>query len=103
MVKKHALRWTQAAHDDLKSIFDYICNVDCNRQALYVVSEIRKQAQKVLISPELFSKEPKTDDKHIRFTIKWRYKIIFKIEKSIVYIVRIFHTAQNPDKLTIDT
>jgi len=102
MVKNHSLRWTQAARDDLKSIFDYICNVDCKRQARYVVTEVRNQARKVIIFPELFPKEPKTNDNHIRFTVKWRYKIIFKIDKSTVYIVRIFHTSQNPDNLTID-
>ena len=103
MVKSHALRWTEAARDDLKYIFGYICSVDSRRQAQYVVSEIRKQARKVLVFPELFPKEPGTDDNHIRFTVKWRYKIIFKIDKSAIYIVRIFHASQNPDNLTIDT
>jgi plasmid stabilization system protein ParE len=102
MVKKHALRWTQVASDDLKFIFDYICDVDCKRQAYYVVSEIKKQAQKVLIFPELYPQEPKTEDIHIRFTVKWRYKIIFKIDKNTVYIARIFYASQNPDNLTID-
>ena len=102
MVKNQTLKWTQAARDDLKSIFDYIYDVDCKRNAFYVVSEIRKQAQKILVFPELFPKEQKINDDNIRFTIKWRYKIIFKIDKTAIYIVRIFHTSQNPDKLTID-
>jgi len=101
MVKKYALRWTQIASDDLKFIFDYIYDADSKRQALYVISEIKKQAQSVLIFPELYPQEPKTEDRNIRFTVKWRYKIIFKIDKNTVYIVRIFHTSQNPDNLIL--
>ena len=102
MVKKQKLKWSEAARDDLNSIFEFICQVDCKRNAFYVVSEIRKQAKKVLVLPELFPKEPIVNDNNIRFTVKWRYKIIFKIDKTAIYIVRIFHTSQNPNKLTID-
>jgi plasmid stabilization system protein ParE len=100
MVKKYAIRWTQIASDDLKSIFGYLCDADCKRQAYYVVSEIKKQAQGVLIFPWSYPIEPKTENSYIRFTVKWRYKIIFKIDKNTVYIVRIFHASQDPDDLT---
>ena len=102
MVKKKTLKWSIAAHNDLKSVFDYICDVDCKRNAHYVITEIKKQAKEVLIFPESFPKEQKTDDNYIRYTLKWRYKIIFKIDIDVIYILRIFHTSQNPEYLTLD-
>lgn len=102
MVKKHTVKWTQTARDDLKSIFDYIRKRADRKQAQYVVSEIRQQALKVSIFPEMHAKEPYSEKENVRFTVKWRYKIIYEIEKDTVYVVRIFHTSQSPDNLTLN-
>jgi plasmid stabilization system protein ParE len=101
MVSRYSVYWTLAAKNDLKSIPDYITQVENRARALYVITGIREKANETVHFPTKHAIEPIMNHKNIRFTIKWSYKIIFEIKDNTIRIVSIFHTAQNPDRITL--
>ena len=96
---KFTVRWSEQSKTDLKEIFEYIKTVKSRERAIYVVDGIRKTAKGITIFPTKHAKEPVISDGTVRYAVKWSYKILFTISEKHVNIVRIFHTAQNPDKL----
>ena len=100
MVNKYSVFWTPEAKSDLKPIFEYISRVESRRRALYVIAGIRGKAKETAIFPTKHAKELYINRDNVRFAVKWSYKIVFEIKGNTVRILSIFHTAQNPDKLT---
>ena len=100
---KHTLFWSKESKIDLKEIFDYVKNVESRTRARYVIDGIRKAAQAITHFPNKHAKEPVMIDTTVRYAVKWSYKILFTVSEKHINIVRIFHTAQNPDKLTYTT
>ncbi|MCL1932996.1 MAG: type II toxin-antitoxin system RelE/ParE family toxin [Candidatus Azobacteroides sp.] len=96
---KHTIRWSEHSKTDLKEIFEYIRNAESYERAKYVVSEIRNAVNKITPFPAKHTKEPIITAGNVRYVVKWSYKILFTIETKQINIIRIFHTAQNPDKL----
>jgi len=90
------------AKADLQSIASYISGAESITTAKYVERGILSEMKKLKHFPTAFPKDEyaSTDEITIRFLVKWSYKILFFIGKNKVQIVGIFHTAQNPDKLT---
>jgi plasmid stabilization system protein ParE len=98
MVNKYSVYWTTEAKSDLKSIFEYISSVESRKRALYVVTDIRKKAKETAGFPTKHAKEPYINKDNVRYALKWSYKIVFEIKENTVRILKIFHTAQNPEK-----
>ena len=96
---EYTLQWSQKSKADLQEIFRYIKNAESSERAKYVVTEIRKVANEIIVFPTKHAIEPVVIDETVRYAVKWSYKILFTISKRHVNIIRIFHTAQNPDKL----
>jgi plasmid stabilization system protein ParE len=101
MVSSYSVYWTPEAKNDLRSILDYITQVESRARALYVITGIREKANEAVNFPTKHAIEPIMNHKNIRFIIKWSYKIIFEIKDNTIRILSIFHTAQNPDKITL--
>jgi plasmid stabilization system protein ParE len=98
-VVKHTIRWSEQSKKDLKEIFEYIRNAESRERAKYVVSRIKSVAANITPFPAKYAKEPVIANGNIRYAVKWHYKILFTIDEKHINIVRIFHSAQNPDKL----
>ena len=96
---KYTVRWSEQSKTDLKAIFEYIKNAESPERARYVITEIRKTANEITCFPLKHTIEPVIIDKTVRYAIKWHYKILFTISEKHVNIVRVFHTAQNINKL----
>jgi len=97
---KYILRWSEQSKMDLKEIFNYIKTAESRERANYVIANIRKEANEIAVFPDKHTQEPLILDQTVRYTIKWNYKILFTLSEKYINIVRIFHTAQNPNKLT---
>ena len=93
------VHWSEQSKTDLKEIFEYIKNIESRERAKYVVTEIRKTAKEIYRFPTKHAKEPVILDTTVRYAVKWSYKILFTIGEKHVNIVRIFHTAQSPQKI----
>jgi len=89
------------AQSDLLNIVNYISNSESDTQAKYVERGILSEMKCLKYFPMAYPKDEyaSTNDREIRFIIKWRYKILFFIDANTVQVVRIFHTAQNPSNL----
>ena len=89
------------AKADLQNIVSYISEIESITVAKRVERGILSEMKKLAHFPTAFPKDEyaSTNEKTIRFLVKWSYKILFFIDKDRVQIVGIFHTAQNPDKL----
>jgi predicted adenine nucleotide alpha hydrolase (AANH) superfamily ATPase len=72
-----------------------------HRIRLRLCRDIKLSCQ-VWLKPNIYpiDEYTSTDEKTIRFTVKWNYKILFFVNANIVLIAGIFHAAQNPYKLT---
>ena len=96
---EYTLQWSKQSKADLQEIFKYIKNAESAERAKYVVTEIRKVAAEIIFFPTKHTIEPVIFYETVRYAVKWSYKILFTISEKHINIVRIFHTAQNPDKL----
>jgi len=100
VVNKYSIRWSRQSKEDLKQIFDYILETEKNRErAVYVIFGLKQKANETTLFPTKHAKEPVDIPGNMRYAVKWSYKILFTIDEKYVNIVRIFHTAQNPEKL----
>ena len=100
---KYAIRWSDQSQIDLREIFEYIKKAESRERASYVVFGIRDTVREITLYPTKHAKEPVIIDGSVRYAIKWSYKILFTIDEKYVNIARIFHTAQNPAKINIQT
>ena len=87
---------------DLQNIVSYITENESITMAKYVERGILSEMKKLKYFPTAYPIDDyaSTNEKTIRFLLKWNYKLLFFIDLNRVQIVGIFHTAQNPDKLT---
>ena len=95
------IRWSEQSKTDLREIFEYISNTESWDRAKHVVTEIRKTAIDISRFPAKHAKEPLILDGTVRYAVKWSYKLLFTISGKHINIVRVFHTAQNPDKINL--
>jgi len=94
---------SELAKTDLQAIVSYISNSESVVRAKQVERGILSEMKRLACFPTAYPKDEyaSVDNWEIRFIIKWHYKILFFIDADTVQIVGIFHTAQNPNKLTI--
>ena len=93
---------SELAQADLRNIVTYISEIESITQAKYVERSILSEMKRLKYFPTAYPQDESasTDNREIRFILKWRYKILFFIDADTVQIVGIFHTAQNPTKLS---
>ena len=89
------------AKADLQNIISYIAAVESITRARHVERGILSELKHLKHFPTAYPQDDyaSTDERLIRFLVKWRYKILFFIDENTVQVVGIFHTAQSPEKL----
>jgi len=87
---------------DLQNIVSYITKAESTTRAKYVERCILSEMKRLKRFPTAFPKDEyaSTDEIIIRFLLKWHYKILFFIDANTVQVIGIFHTAQNPEKIS---
>jgi len=90
------------AKSDLHNIVSYLSFAENATIAKHVERGILSEMKRLVHLPEAYPKDEyaTADTRIVRFLIKWNYKILYYIEANCVYVIGIFHTAQNPKKLT---
>ena len=91
-LKLHAL-----AENDLKIALNYYFEISPKLEKKFL-SHIDKQFNNILNSPNLYQYETKTSQKVIMK--KFPYIIVYEQYEDTIMILAIFHTRQNPEKLT---
>lgn len=88
------IEWTPLAYEDLESIFKYISK----DSVFYASRQIDTLIDKVDILEEYALSGrivPEFNNEFIRELIEGNYRVIYKIDKEIIYIIRIHHSARN--------
>ena len=98
-MKIYKVIFSDIAKDDLHDIVTYISQKESQKRAKHVERGILSTSKSLQRFPEGYPKDEyaSSETEIVRFALKWKYKILFVIEKDIVQIVGIFHTAQNPN------
>ena len=95
--------WTKKAKQQLRSAVKYISKSSGEYYAKIVLEGIFKEIDWLENFPQIGQKEPLLIFKksEYRYLVKWSYKIIYRVTSDMqkVYISRIFHTSQNPNKI----
>ncbi|MBS4068688.1 MULTISPECIES: type II toxin-antitoxin system RelE/ParE family toxin [unclassified Sulfurimonas] len=85
------------AENDLKIALNYYFDISQKLEKRFL-SHIDKQFNDILNSPNLYKYETKTSQKVVMK--KFPYIIIYEQYENIIMILAIFHTKQNPKKIT---
>ncbi|PIY03293.1 MAG: type II toxin-antitoxin system RelE/ParE family toxin [Bacteroidetes bacterium CG_4_10_14_3_um_filter_31_20] len=98
--------WTPFALSRIDEIFDYIADqARSAAPANKLVSRIMKRTDQLIRFPESGQKEMLLQEigQNSRYLLIGNYKIIYEYHKNenIIIITDVFHTRQNPKKLTL--
>lgn len=91
--------WANQAKADLLAIMEYIKIQESTSRARYVRDGVINAVNRIASFPNKHRIEPVFNRRDVRFSVKWRYKIVFQIVGKTIRIISIFHTAQHPGKL----
>ena len=91
--------WTNKAFKDLQSIYNLIAK-DSKKAAKKVVASILDREEQLKTQPTSGTVEKRLKlKKEYRFLLQSHYKIIYREGKTNLYVIKVFDTRQNPDKL----
>jgi addiction module RelE/StbE family toxin len=95
-----ALRWTPQAVEDLGSITEFISQDSSQYAALFVI-DVFKSVNLLKTFPKLGRIVPELNIQSIREIILGNYRIVYRIKKSLVEILTIYHGSKilDPDRL----
>ena len=103
MERKFDIKWTSPALDDLDEIIEYISKTNLT-YAIKVMDKIYEQVNKLDISPERCRIVPELEKYGYliyRQLIVDYWKIIFKIEENIVYIMLVIDGRRNIEDIIL--
>jgi toxin ParE1/3/4 len=86
--------WTIPARDDLKAIFEYIA-LDSKFYAKKVIREIIECASTFSNMPERGRIVPETNEKEIRETFIYSYRLIYQFTNESITILAVIHSSRN--------
>jgi plasmid stabilization system protein ParE len=86
--------WTEKTLKDLKEIKKFI-QQDSNYYAINLVSKIREKVKTIKLLPFGARIIPEINNPNYREVFQWSYRIMFKVEDEIIYILSVFHSARN--------
>ncbi len=95
--------WTDTALVDLEDVFDFYTLTANAQLAKRIGLQIADATLNLPKHPYIGQKEPllANRQKEYRYIIEGNHKIIYTVEQTEIYIVRVFDCRQNPDKLTV--
>ncbi|WP_419764210.1 MAG: type II toxin-antitoxin system RelE/ParE family toxin [Arcobacter sp.] len=100
-MKNYEVQWTKIAQNDLLNIIEYI-KTDSVNIAKKVFFEIKEECNKLYYFPERNRVVPELNEIGIskyREVIHKRWRIIYKIENQIVYILLVVDSRQNLENI----
>ena len=104
MSKKYKIIWTKTTERDLEEIIDYI-TIDSQQNAASIFDRIRAKCETLQYNPYRCRIPPEFKEIKIlsyRDLILMPYRIIFKVEQNIVYILGVFDGRRDLEEILID-
>lgn len=101
---EYSVYWTEAAQHDLESIINYIA-VDSIDNALSVLYKIKEKADSLYTLPDRGRIVPELKFHNIdnyRELIHYPWRIIYRIEKNIVYVLSVLDGRRNMEDILLE-
>ena len=92
------ISWHTKAIEDLNTNIAHIAK-ESPQNALHILETLTILADSLGDMPYKYPKEPVYNRENVRFVSKWSFKIIYRVEVDGIYILRVFNTNQNPDRI----
>lgn len=89
-----ALRWTRAAHGDLKRIHEFLEPVNPGAAARSVQAVVAR-VRRIPLQPRLGEKLSGFVDRDVRRVLVQKYEIRYEVAGSDINVLRIFHTRED--------
>jgi len=86
----YKVKWSPEATEDLESIAEYIAR-DSEFYARSVVSKILSISRKIPEQPMIGRIAPEIGEKKIRERFVYSYRLVYRIQSSMITIVAIIH------------
>jgi len=98
--KKLPVEFSVKAETDIIEIFEFIAKHSIS-SALKVIRKLKNSTRDLNVMPEKYPKYSNliNSDRNVRCYPIDSYKIFYEIKPKKITVIRIFHTAQSPDKL----
>lgn len=104
-INKSRVIWSKIAQERLGEIHFWHILDYSERRADKVINSIEKAVDEIAkfpsAAPVYEELEPRNDSIRAKL-VHGTYKVVYKFDESAVYIIDIFHTAQDPDLSEID-
>jgi len=93
--------WTDFALSQLEDIYDYFKTEAGQSIAKRIVKDLIKETLVLERNPFLGVQEPHLIDRpfEYRYLVKKNYKIIYRYNDSVIRVVSVFDSRQNPAKI----
>lgn len=95
---------TGFAESQIEELFNCIEKTTQRKNASRIVQELAQAMSKLALNPYMGQKEQLLENRKVvyRYILFKNFKIIYSVDKknTIVYVVDIFDTRQNPNKIT---
>jgi Plasmid stabilization system protein len=99
---QYKIIWLQEANEDMEELYNYYAEKSINT-AIRIYNGILEEANILMQHPNLAAIEQLLNDfaKTYRSLVvsKGRYKLVYTVESSNIYIVRVWNCKQEPEKL----
>ena len=89
------VRWTQEAQSQLQGIYEYIAR-DSKEYALQTVSRLLRRTKQIAEFPYSGRMVPELEVPEIREIIEGLYRLVYTVRPEAIFIVTLFHGAQEP-------
>ena len=97
--------WLQEAREDMEELYNYYAKKSI-RSATRIYNEILEEADILIHHPNVAAIEQLLNGftKTYRSLVvsKGKYKLVYTIENSTIYIIRVWNCNQNPEKFIIE-
>lgn len=84
--------WTELALEDLKIIHDYIAQ-DSTSYASRFIEKLLARVKQLETFPRSGKNVPEFGIENIRELIEGNYRIVYRVNSEVVYIIRVQHSA----------
>ena len=103
MAKKYSVKWSAFARDDISEIIDYI-SLTSPGYAVKILDKIENQISKLDMFPERYRIVPELEKfgyLMYREVIVEYWRIIYKVENDLIYIMLIIDSRRNLEDILL--
>jgi len=93
--------WTKSAVINLEDIKNYISQ-DSEFYAVELIEKIFGAVEKLSIFPRLGREVPEIKKENIREIIFGNYRILYRIDTEVLYIIAIIHAARDLSRIKLN-